>query len=104
MSVTEVLFGADTVTVDVALRRRRLACPQCEFSTAARYDTRPLSSTTAPAGIGWSHMGAEGRWSRHVGCPSPRAGGHNRSTRYQSHLSGTYTVSTDEYTVSEPTS
>ena len=69
VSVTEVLFGADTVTVDVALRRRRLACPQCEFSTAARYDTRPLSST-------WRHTDM-GRWKvvvraplRRLACPT----------------------------------
>ena len=39
------LLALPGVTVDVALRARRLVCPQCEFSTAARYDTRPVSST-----------------------------------------------------------
>ena len=52
--VDDVSFEADVVTVDVALRRRRLVCPQCEFSTAARYDTRPVSST-------WRHTDM-GRW------------------------------------------
>ena len=41
VSVTEVSFGQDTVTVDVALRRRRWQCPECAFSTRARYDIRP---------------------------------------------------------------
>jgi transposase len=54
VTVDDVSFGADVVTVDVALRRRRLVCPQCEFSTAARYDSRPVSST-------WRHTDM-GRW------------------------------------------
>ena len=40
VAVTEVSFGQDTVTVDVALRRRRWQCPECAFSTRARYDIR----------------------------------------------------------------
>ena len=39
-SVSEVSFGQDVVTVTVSLRRRRLYCPQCEYSTSACYDTR----------------------------------------------------------------
>jgi transposase len=55
ITVTEVSFaGATSVTVDVALRRRRLACPRCAFSTAARYDTRPVTTT-------WRHLDF-GRW------------------------------------------
>jgi hypothetical protein len=46
VSVTDVSFGEDRVIVDVALTRRRLACPEagCGFTTRARYDTRPVSS------------------------------------------------------------
>ena len=55
ISVEKVSFAGDTsVTVDVALRRRRLVCPLCSFSTAARYDTRPVAST-------WRHLDF-GRW------------------------------------------
>ena len=36
---------ADTVVVEVGLRRKRLACPLCSFTTRARYDTRPVFST-----------------------------------------------------------
>jgi len=54
VSVTEVSFGADTVVVDVVLWRRRLCCPQCPFSTAARYDTPPMCSS-------WRHTDM-GRW------------------------------------------
>jgi transposase len=44
--VRQVEFGDGTVTVTVALRRRRLVCPEpgCGFSTRARYDTRPAPS------------------------------------------------------------
>ena len=45
---------AHTVVVEVGLRRKRLACPLCGFSTRARYDTRPVSST-------WRHLDF-GRW------------------------------------------
>jgi transposase len=69
ISVTDVSFDADTVTVDVALRRRRLHCPECEFSTSARYDTRPVFST-------WRHTDM-GRWKvqvraglRRLACPA----------------------------------
>ncbi len=50
ISVVEVTFvGGVSVTVDVALRRRRLGCPLCSFSTRARYDTREMAST-------WRHL------------------------------------------------
>jgi transposase len=69
VSVSDVSFGVDTVTVDVVLRRRRLQCPECEFDTAARYDTRPVSSS-------WRHLDL-GRWKvtvrgalRRVDCPT----------------------------------
>ena len=69
ISVLEVSFGdASSVTVDVALRRRRLVCPLCSFSTAARYDTRPVTSS-------WRHLDF-GRWQvlvrarlRRLSCP-----------------------------------
>jgi transposase len=48
-NVTGVEIGPDTVTVEVGLRRRKLVCPQCEFSTGARYDTRPVTSS-------WRHL------------------------------------------------
>ena len=47
ITVTGVSFrpgdGA-VMVVDVALRSRRLTCPCCEFTTRARYDTRPVLS------------------------------------------------------------
>jgi transposase len=49
VNVTSVVFGLNVITVTVALRRRRLQCPHCSFSTAARYDTRPRPSV-------WRHL------------------------------------------------
>ncbi|MFP5310237.1 MAG: transposase [Actinomycetes bacterium] len=49
VNVAAVDIGHDTVTVEVALRRRRLACPECGFTTRARYDIRPVAST-------WRHL------------------------------------------------
>jgi len=55
ISVLEVSFtGTASVMVDVALRRRRLVCPMCSFSTWARYDTRAVASS-------WRHLDF-GRW------------------------------------------
>ncbi len=69
ISVREVSFEADTVVVEVVLRRRRLHCPECEFSTAARYDRRPVLSS-------WRHTDM-GRWEvlvrarlRRLDCPT----------------------------------
>src|SRR5213078_3152827 len=47
--VKDVRFQPDRVVVEVALRRRRLQCPRCEFSTAARKDTRPVHTI-------WRHL------------------------------------------------
>lgn len=47
--VRSVAFEATLVVVTVALRRRRLVCPCCEYSTRARYDTRLVDST-------WRHL------------------------------------------------
>ena len=47
--VRDVVFEADRVVVQVALRRRRLICPCCEFSTPHRHDIRSAES-------GWRHL------------------------------------------------
>lgn len=48
------LAGAGPVLVDVALRRRRLLCPACAFSTSRRYDRRDVDSV-------WRHLDLGGR-------------------------------------------
>jgi len=47
VTVRGVSFGDAGVAVEVGLRRRRLVCPHCQFSTRARYDTRPVPSISA---------------------------------------------------------
>ncbi|MFP5486858.1 MAG: ISL3 family transposase [Acidimicrobiia bacterium] len=49
VNVTDVDIGTDVVVVTVALRRRRLECSECEHSTRARYDQRPVDSR-------WRHL------------------------------------------------
>lgn len=47
--VRSVEFSERQVVVTVALRRRRLVCPECGHSTRARYDLRPVDSW-------WRHL------------------------------------------------
>jgi transposase len=49
VNVTAVDFLPTMVVVTTALRRRRLVCPHCVFSTRWRYDTRPVDSR-------WRHL------------------------------------------------
>ena len=58
--VKAVRFRHGRVEVQVALRRRRLRCPRCEFSTAARKDTRPVDSV-------WRHLDL-GVWRLEIHC------------------------------------
>jgi transposase len=68
VTVTAVAFEPATVIVTVKLRSRRLRCPECSFSTGARYDLRGVAST-------WRHLDL-GHWRlevraglRRVCCP-----------------------------------
>jgi len=47
--VRQVQFEPGRVVVEVALERRRLLCPLCEYSTASRKDKRPVDSV-------WRHL------------------------------------------------
>jgi len=58
--VKKVCFEHDRVVVFVALRRRRLVCPLCEYSTRARRDTRPTDSV-------WRHLDL-GTWRLEIRC------------------------------------
>ena len=58
--VRQVRFAPDRVVVEVALRGRRLQCPRCAFSTAARKDTRPVDSV-------WRHLDL-GVWRLEIHC------------------------------------
>jgi transposase len=58
--IRNVRFEPDRVVVDVALRRRRLVCPFCEYSTRARKDTRPEDTV-------WRHLDL-GTWRLEIHC------------------------------------
>jgi transposase len=49
VNVRDVVFEPGRVVVHVALRRRRLVCPLCSFSTPHRHDVRPVDSV-------WRHL------------------------------------------------
>lgn len=50
VTVTDVEFLTTSVVVTVALRRRRLACPECSFSTAAAYEINRTDVSS------WRHL------------------------------------------------
>jgi len=58
--IRDVRFEADRVVVEVALRRKRLLCPECGHSTRARKDTRPKDTV-------WRHLDL-GTWRLEVHC------------------------------------
>jgi transposase len=58
--VRKVRFEPDRVVVEVALKRRRLQCPLCEYSTRARKDKRPVDSV-------WRHLDL-GVWRLEIRC------------------------------------
>ena len=71
---------AHTVVVEVGLRRKRLACPLCGFSTRARYDTRPVSPDVAASGLR-ALAGAAARWAAPGVLPDPRGAGGGGALR-----------------------
>ena len=83
--VVGVCLQADTVVVEVALRRRKLACPLCGYATRAREDTRPVASS-------WRHLEL-GRWRVRVRAHLRRPHWPTRGVRVEAvpfarHLSG----------------
>lgn len=58
--VRKVRFEPDRMIVEVALKRRRLICPECSYSCRARKDTRPVDST-------WRHLDL-GVWRLEIHC------------------------------------
>ncbi len=69
VTVTAVVFEPSRVVVTVKLRSRKRYCPECQDTTNACYDTRPVSSS-------WRHFDL-GRWRlevradlRWVDCPT----------------------------------
>lgn len=60
VNVTAVEWAAAAVTVTVTLRRRRLVCPHCRFTTSACHDLRPGMSR-------WRHLDL-GVWRVEIAC------------------------------------
>jgi transposase len=58
--VKRVRFEPDGVIVKVALRRKKLRCPKCSYSTWVRKDTRPEDSV-------WRHLDL-GVWRIEIHC------------------------------------
>jgi transposase len=67
--VTTVEFKPGIVVVWVALRRKRLRCPLCDYSTRARRDTRPVDSVWRHLDLGTWRLEIRAR-RRRVACPA----------------------------------
>lgn len=68
VNVTGVEFATTVVIVTVALRRQRLACPHCDYSTRARYDSRPVDSRWQHVDLGLWKLQVRARL-RRLSCP-----------------------------------
>jgi transposase len=67
--VSDVRFEPDRIVVEVALRRRRLVCPRCSFSTPHRHDVRPVDSDWRHLDLGVWRLEVRARLRRLV-CPT----------------------------------
>ncbi len=67
--VRDVRFEPDRVVVEVALRRRRLVCPRCSFSTPHRHDVRRVDSDWRHLDLGVWRLEVRARLRRLV-CPT----------------------------------
>lgn len=67
--VRDVEFEPGCVIVWVALRRRRLVCPCCSFSTRHRHDVRPVDSVWRHLDLGVWRLEVRARLRRLV-CPA----------------------------------
>ncbi len=67
--VRTVAFEPGRVIVGVALRRRRLRCPRCEFSTRWRYDRRDVDSVWRHLDLGSLELEVRARL-RRLRCPT----------------------------------
>lgn len=69
VNVTAVEFATTQVIVTVMLRRRRLECPVCGYSTRARYDQRPVDSRWQHLDLGVWQLQVRARL-RRLSCPT----------------------------------
>jgi transposase len=68
VNVTGVEFEPDRVVVDVRLRRRRLVCPHCGYSTAARHNVQARRSSWRALDLGVWQVIVRARL-RRLACP-----------------------------------
>jgi len=68
-TVREVSFEPARITVTVALRRRRLVCADCQYSSRARYDTRTVDSSWRHLDLGRCRLVITARL-RRIDCPT----------------------------------
>ena len=68
VNVTDVEFTADRVVVDARLRRRRLACPRCDYTTAGRHNLQRQSSSWRALDLGVWRVTVRARL-RRLSCP-----------------------------------
>ncbi|HET7388855.1 MAG TPA: helix-turn-helix domain-containing protein [Nocardioidaceae bacterium] len=59
----------EVVACEVRLRRRRLACPRCAFTTRSRYDTRTVDSRWRGLDLGRRRVSIRARL-RRLACPA----------------------------------
>jgi len=64
-----VAFADDTVMVDVALRRRRLVCRHCDWSTGSRHNRQPSTSSWRALDLGSWKVTVRARL-RRLTCPT----------------------------------
>jgi len=69
VNVINVEFLARLVVVTVPLKRRRLVCPLCDYSTAASYDRRPVDSRCQHLDLGVWQLEVRARL-RRLWCPT----------------------------------
>lgn len=67
--VVDVEFTEAAVVCTVGLRRRRLVCPECGYSTRARYDARPVDSVWRRLDLGVWTLELRARL-RRLACPT----------------------------------
>lgn len=69
INVASVVFSEAAVVVTVSLRRRCLVCPECDYSTWSRYDTRPVESEWRHLDLGAWRLGLRASL-RRLRCPT----------------------------------
>lgn len=68
ITVTDVSLQGEVVACEVRLRRRRLSCPRCGFTTRSRYDTRTVDSSWRGLDLGRRRVSIRARL-RRLRCP-----------------------------------